>query len=134
MRKDVQAFLDAVEPDRRFREARALDAMFREATGWEPMLWSGSMIGYGVYDYTYKSGRTGSYFATGFAPRKAKLSVYIMPGYADFGEILNRLGKHTIGKSCLYLNKLEDADADVLTELIRAGVRDLETYWPVRPT
>lgn len=92
------------------------------------------MLGYGRYDYTYASGRTGSYFATGFAPRKAKLSIYIMPGYADFSGILGRLGKHSIGKSCLYLNKLEDADMDVLAELVRAGLADLAKSWPVRST
>ena len=92
------------------------------------------MLGYGKYDYTYASGRTGSYFATGFAPRKAKLSIYIMPGYADFSGILGRLGTHSVGKSCLYLNKLEDADMDVLAELVRAGLADLAKSWPVRST
>lgn len=98
------------------------------------MLWNGGMLGYGRYDYTYETGRTGTWFATGFAPRKAKLSIYIMPGYTDFGPILDRLGKHKKGKSCLYLNKLEDADLDVLAELIRAGLSDLATRWPVHPT
>ncbi len=128
---DVARFLAEVTPERRHREAAALDAFFREVTGWQPVLWSGNMLGYGKYDYTYASGRSGSYFATGFAPRKAKLSIYIMPGYADFGGILARLGKHTKGKSCLYLNKLEDADMDVLAELVRAGLEDLAGRWPV---
>lgn len=131
---DVSRFLDAVEPARRHTEAARLDAFFREVTGWQPVLWSGSMLGYGKYDYTYASGRTGSYFATGFAPRKAKLSIYIMPGYADFSGILGRLGTHSVGKSCLYLNKLEDADMDVLAELVRAGLADLAKSWPVRST
>jgi hypothetical protein len=69
-----------------------------------------------------------------FAPRKAKLSIYIMPGYTDFSNILTRLGKHTKGKSCLYLNKLADADTAVLEELIRAGLADLKTHWPVHAT
>jgi hypothetical protein len=129
---DVGDFLESVEPARRHREAAQLDAFFREVTGWQPVLWSGTMLGYGRYDYTYASGRTGSYFATGFAPRKAKLSIYIMPGYADFSQILGRLGPHSIGKSCLYLNKLEDADMDVLGELVRAGLENLAGIWPVR--
>ncbi|GLQ27876.1 DUF1801 domain-containing protein [Sulfitobacter pacificus] len=131
---DVGDFLESVEPARRHREAAQLDAFFRDVTGWQPVLWSGSMLGYGQYDYTYASGRTGRYFATGFAPRKAKLSIYIMPGYADFSGILERLGKHSKGKSCLYLNKLEDADLDVLAELVRAGLADLAKSWPVRST
>lgn len=131
---EVAPFLKSVTPERRLHEAQALDILFRTVTGWQPRLWSGNMIGYGYYDYTYASGRSGRYLATGFAPRKAKLSIYIMPGYADFGPILGRLGKHSIGKSCLYLNKLADADQDVLAELIRAGLRDLATHWPVQPT
>lgn len=121
-------------PERRHVEAAKLDTFFRNLTGWQPMLYPGGMLGYGRYDYSYKSGRTGSYFATGFAPRKAKLSIYIMPGYADFSALLARFGPHTKGKSCLYLNKLEDADMDVLGELIRAGLDDLATRWPVYAT
>ncbi len=131
---DAAAFLAAVAPPRRHDEARRLDALFREVTGWQPRLWRGGILGYGTYDYTYASGRSGTYFATGFAPRRARLSIYILPGYADFGPILNRLGKHRMGKSCLYLNALQDADPDVLTELIRAGLADLSRRWPVRPT
>lgn len=129
---EVAAFLAAVSPEKRQHEAARLDAFFREVTGWAPVLWSGSMLGYGSYDYTYASGRSGTYFATGFAPRKAKLSIYIMPGYGDFDGILARLGKHTKGKSCLYLNKLEDADLGVLAELVRAGLDDLDRRWPVK--
>lgn len=92
------------------------------------------MVGYGSYQYTYKSGREGTWFATGFAPRKAKLSIYIMPGYTDFSDILSRLGKHKIGKACLYANKLGDIDEDVLEELIRSGVQNLSEQWPVSPT
>jgi len=55
-----------------------------------------------------------------------------MPGYTDFGDILARLGKHSMGKSCLYLNKLNDVDEGVLSELIRAGLADLNETWPVR--
>jgi len=131
---DVQSFLASVTPERRQREGVALEKLFRDITGWEPRFYKGGMIGFGTYDYIYASGRSGSYFATGFAPRKAKLSIYIMPGYADFGGILDRLGKHTKGKSCLYLNKLEDADLDVLAELVSAGLDDLGSHWPVHAT
>lgn len=128
---DVEDFLTSVEPERRNREALELDTLFRKVTGWQPRLYQGGMLGYGTYDYTYASGHAGTAFATGFAPRKAKLSIYIMPGYANFAGILDRLGKHTIGKACLYLNKLPDADLEVLEELIRAGLDDLGTRWEV---
>lgn len=130
----VATFLCEDVPARRRDEAPRLDALFRAVTGWHPTLWRGNILGYGRYDYTYASGRTGTYFATGFAPREARMSVYIMPGYADFTPILARLGKHKIGKSCLYINKLEDIDLDVLEEVIRAGLADLRARWPVHPT
>ncbi|MBW4709803.1 DUF1801 domain-containing protein [Roseobacter sp. YSTF-M11] len=132
--EEVTAFLDSVAPERRHREAAQLDRMFRQVTGWRPRLWRSGILGYGSYDYTYASGRSGTHLATGFSPRKAKLSVYIMPGYTDFGHILADLGKHSIGKSCLYINKLEDVDMDVLGRLVRAGLDDLATRWPVHPT
>ena len=129
-----RAFVEGVEPARRREDGLALLDMFTRVTGFEPRMWGPSIIGFGRYDYTYKSGRTGSWFATGFAPRKAKLSIYIMPGYADFGHILTRLGKHKMGQSCLYLNKLDDVDMDVLAELVRAGLDNLATQWPVHAT
>ena len=130
---EVETCLDQV-PARRQDDARRLDALFREVTGWQPRLWRGGILGYGTYDYTYASGRSGTYLATGFAPRAAKLSIYIMPGYADFSHLLERLGKHSKGKSCLYLNKLADADLEVLGALVRAGLKDLESHWPVQPS
>ncbi len=125
-------WVQAVEPERRREEALALDALFRATSGFAPRIWSGGMVGYGAYDYTYASGRSGTWFATGFAPRKAKLSIYIMPGYADFGSILDRLGPHSMGKSCLYITRLARIDMDVLGELIAAGLEDLGRHWPVR--
>ncbi len=130
--EDFDAWLATVEPRRQAETVTLID-LFSSTTGFKPRLWSGNMVGFGRYDYTYASGRSGTWFATGFAPRKAKLSIYIMPGYADFGPILDRLGKHTIGKSCLYVNKLPDIDLGVLSELIRAGLDDLGKRWPVLP-
>jgi len=129
---DVTAFLDKVEPERRRTDAHRLDAIFREVTGFEPVMWGPSMIGYGKYHYIYDSGREGDFLATGFSPRKTAHSIYIMPGYADFGDILDRLGKHKTGRSCLYVNKLADIDEAVLRELIAAGLRDLNARWPVQ--
>ena len=130
----VADFLAGVEPARKRDDALALDRLFRRVTGWQPRLWGPSMIGYGAYHYVYDSGRKGDFLATGFSPRKTSLVVYIMPGYADFGDILARLGKHKLGKSCLYINKLADIDESVLEELIRAGLDDLASRWPVSPS
>ncbi len=108
-----------------------LDALFRRVTGFAPRMWGPSIIGYGRYRYTYDSGRSGEMCATGFSPRKAQTVVYIMPGYGDFAPILARLGKHKMGKSCLYITKLDDIDLAVLAELIGAGLAELGRRWPV---
>lgn len=130
----VETFLSAVEPEKKREDSLALDALFRRVTGWNPVMWGSSMVGYGSYHYRYASGREGDFLATGFAPRKANLSIHIMPGYQDYSAILDRLGKHKIGKSCLYLNKLADVDESVLEELIRTGLDDLGEKYPVTPS
>jgi hypothetical protein len=127
-------FIAAVDHPTRRADAVVMDAMFQDITGWKPLMWGPSMVGYGSYHYTYDSGRSGDFLATGFSPRKANMSIYIMPGYADFSDILARLGKHKIGKSCLYVNKLADIDLNVLQDLVRAGLEDLSSKWPVQAT
>lgn len=130
----VDDYIQSIEHPTRRADAIRLDEIFREVTGFEPQMWGPTMVGYGRYDYTYDSGHSGSSLATGFAPRKANQVVYILPGYTDFGDILDRLGKWKKGKSCLYINKLADIDEAVLAELIRAGLDDLATRWPVHPS
>jgi hypothetical protein len=129
----VTDFLDAVEPEYRRAEAVALDALFRKATGFAPRMWGPSIVGYGRYHYVYDSGRDGDFLATGFSPRAREISIYVMPGYADFGPILARLGPHRKGKSCLYVTRLDRIDTGVLAELIRAGLADLAARWAVHP-
>ena len=131
--KEVEDFIAAL-PDNRREEAQVLDALFRKTTGFQPRLWAGSMVGYGQYHYVYDSGREGDTMATGFRPAKAKISIYIMPGYEPYPDIAARLGKHKAGKSCWYVNKLDNIDLDVLGELIARGVTDLNKKWPVQPS
>lgn len=127
----AEDWLATVTPERQ-DEARQLLAIFAEETGFVAQNWSG-MAGFGRYDYTYDSGHSGSSMATGFAPRKAELVIYILPGYGDFSAILADLGKHRLGKSCLYLKRLEGVNIDALRRLIRAGLDDLGTRWTIHP-
>ncbi|MGJ8585848.1 MAG: DUF1801 domain-containing protein [Marinosulfonomonas sp.] len=131
---DVADFLANVAPSRRQQDAMVLDRLFQEVSGFQPQIWGTSIIGYGSYHYTYESGREGDSLATGFSPRKANLVIYIMPGYGDYSDLLVRLGKHKLGKSCLYLNSLKDVDLDVLKAIIRAGLDDLQKKWPIQPS
>ncbi len=132
--QSVSDFIAGIENPKRRADAEVLDDLFRRVTGWQPRMWGPTMVGYGQYHYTYDSGRSGDCLATGFSPRKANLVLYIMPGYTDFGHILDRLGKHKLGKACLYINKLADVEIDVVEEIVRAGLDDLATRWPVKPS
>ncbi len=132
----AEAFIAAVEHDGKRADARVLDALFRRVTGEEPVMWGPSMIGYGTYHYKYDSGREGDFLRTGFSPRKAKHSIYLMGGYCDDvtsaknKELLGRLGKHSLGKSCLYINKLADVDLAVLEELVRVNWEAMNRVYP----
>lgn len=130
---DVAGFIDGIEHPTRQADARILLDLFKRVTGYAPKMWGPSIIGFGRYAYTYETGHSGQALATGFSPRKANQVIYIMPGYSDFGPILDRLGKWKKGKSCLYINKLADVDLGVLEELVAAGLKDLETHWSVEP-
>ena len=130
---EAEAHIAAISDPVRRAEAPRLDAIFREVTGFAPRLWSGRMIGYGAYDYTYESGHSGTSLATGFAAAPRQITLYIMPGYAAFPEIMARLGRHRTGKACVYLARLDAVDEGALRDLIRAGLDDLATRWRVRP-
>ncbi len=126
---DVSAFLAAVEPARRREDGLALRELFGRITGLPAKMWGPSMVGYGSYHYRYDSGREGDAMLTGFSPRKANLSLYIMPGFNAYADLLARLGKHKHSVSCLYLNKLADIDLSVLEELIRRGFEDMKARY-----
>lgn len=124
-------FIATVEHPTRRSDAETLLALMSKVTGWEPKMWGPAIIGYGEYHYKYESGREGDFMRTGFSPRKQNMVVYIMPGYTNFDPILDRLGKHKKGKSCLYINKLADVDLEVLEELIQAGLDDMAKKYPL---
>lgn len=128
---DPLDFINSVEHPTRKADALVLFDLYKRITGYEPKMWGPTIIGFGRYSYTYDSGHSGDSLASGFSPRKASLSIYIVPGYQDYDHILARLGKYKIGKSCLYVNKLADVDMAVLEELIKTGLNDLNKIWPV---
>ncbi|GAB1478564.1 hypothetical protein MASR2M74_11110 [Paracoccaceae bacterium] len=128
----VGAFLDAVTPPARAAEARQLAALFAEVTGYPPRVW-GSILGFGRYAYRYESGHSGESPAIGFAPRKAEIVLYLPPRFSAAAPLLADLGPHRLGKSCLYLRRLDGVDMQVLRRLIRAGLEDLARCWTVLP-
>lgn len=115
-------YLAAVEPAAKRADAEAIDALLRRVSGEEPRMWGPSIIGYGSYHYKYDSGREGDAPRLGFSPRKAATVLYIADGFARHEALMNKLGKFTTGKSCLYVKKLADVDMAVLEELARESL------------
>lgn len=118
----VDAFLDAVPDEQRRDDCRAVLAMMRDATGVEPKMWGGSMVGFGRYRYKYDSGREGEWPVIAFSPRKSDLTLYLMSGADEFPDLMAKLGKFKTGKSCLYIKRLADVDRAVLGRLIKKSV------------
>ena len=123
----VEDFLNAIEHPTRKKDGFELLQIMKEITKKKAKMWGPSIVGFGIYHYKYKTGREGDMPLVGFSPRKQSLSVYIMPGFEEYMDILGRLGKHKIGKSCLYINKLADVDISVLKELIEKSIEHTVT-------
>ena len=118
----VENFINAVDNEQKRRDSWDLIALMKDITGSEPKMWGSSLVGFGQYHYKYASGREGNFFITGFSPRKAALTVYVMPGFDAYEKQLSRLGPYKTGKSCLYLRNLNVVDREVLEEIIRDSV------------
>jgi hypothetical protein len=124
--KSVSEFLNTIENDELRKDSKVLLKIFKEVTGMEPKMWGSSIIGFGEYTYYRSNGDEGTFMATGFSPRKSGPTLYIMPGYQDYGDLLKDIGPHKMGKSCLYLKRLEGIDIDILKKLIKLGLKDLK--------
>ena len=118
----VHQFIQTVADERKRRDCRTLNKIMGDAVGRKGRMWGPSIIGFGSYHYKYDSGREGDAFLTGFSPRAQNMTVYIMPGFSKYEATLKKLGKHKLGKSCLYIKKLEDVDLDILTDIIKDSV------------
>ncbi|MBK8497800.1 MAG: DUF1801 domain-containing protein [Flavobacteriales bacterium] len=118
----VDAFIDK-QPEAVAGDCRAIMKLMKKATGEEPKMWGASIVGFGRYAYEGASGRSGEWMVTGFSPRKTNLTLYIMMGFEKEAAQMKKLGKHTTGKSCLYIKRLGDVDMKVLEELIVKGVK-----------
>ena len=120
--KSVAGFLAGIKDRHRRRDCQTILQIMRSVTGARPKMWGTGMVGFGSYRYTYASGREGDWPLTGFSPRKQNLTVYIMTGFRGHDRLMQRLGKHKTGSSCLYLDSLDDVDKTALRMLIRKSV------------
>lgn len=129
--QEVLDYILGLEPEGRRQDALTLHELFKKVTGQSARLWTGGIIGFGQYHYTYASGHSGSASRLAFAPRKGKISLYTLLDSKEQPEILSRLGKHKAAVGCLYVNKLADIDQGVLEELLRLTWQRMGELYPM---
>lgn len=126
----VEGFLKSVENEKRREDSFVVLDLMKEVTGEKPTMWGTSIVGFGSYHYKGASGREGDWMKVGFSPRKQSMTLYIMDGFGSYDSLLNKLGKYKTGKSCLYINKLEDVDQTVLRELVKQSFKSMSGASP----
>jgi hypothetical protein len=126
----VEAFLNSVADERKRADAFKVLRMMQEESGEPPRMWGDSIVGFGRYHYRYASGHTGDWPLVAFSPRKQNLTLYIMTGFDQYEDLRAGLGKHKVGKSCLYINRLSDVDESTLRELIKRSVEHMRATNP----
>lgn len=117
----VAAFLSTVADPAMRRDAKALVALMKAATGARPRMWGPSIVGFGDWHYEYESGREGDWFVMGFSPRKSGLTLYLMPGLRKLAPLLEKLGRHKTSAGCLYIRRLADVDPVALRKILRSA-------------
>ena len=127
---DVTAFIDGVADETQRADAHEIAAMMARLSGAPPKMWGPSIIGFGSYHYKYDSGREGDSLRVGFSPRKGQTVLYLIDGYAGKEAQLARLGKHKLGKSCLYIKRLSDVDMVVLEEMVAETLGYMAKTYP----
>jgi hypothetical protein len=123
----VTEFLNRIPDEKKRQDSFTILELMRRVTDAEPKMWGDSIVGFGNYHYKYASGREGDYFLAGFSPRKQNLTLYIMAGFDQYDELLQKLGKYSTGKSCLYIKRVEDIDLATLRELVKQSVDHMIT-------
>jgi hypothetical protein len=119
----VSKFLASLPDDQQRQDSQTLLAMLQTATKAQPKMWGDSIVGFGSYHYVGKSGREGDWFVAGFSPRKQNLTLYMLGGWEPDTDLLAKLGKHSLGKGCLYIKRLDDVNQPALKKLIASALR-----------
>jgi len=126
----VEGFLNKIPNEVRRKDGFDLLEIMKSQIKTEPKMWGPTIVGFGSYHYKYETGHEGDAPLTGFSPRSSSLSVYLSPEFEKKDELLEKLGKHKMAKSCLYINKLADVDVKVLKQIIKASVAAVRTKYP----
>lgn len=122
---NVEDFINSVDGDAKKVDAFQILDIYKRVTSEAPKMWGESMIGFGKYHYkSERSKQEGDWPLAAFSPRKQSLTLYIMPGFNDYTDLLDKLGKHKTSKACLYINKLSDVDVNILEQLVKRSYDD----------
>jgi hypothetical protein len=125
----VESYLSAIEDETRRKDCEDLVSMMTRITNFKPVMWGTSLVGFGSYHYKYDSGHEGDSFLVGFSSRKSDISIYIMGTCPGLDELLAKLGKHKMGKGCLYVRKLSDVDLNVLEQIIAGSFAERKRHY-----
>jgi hypothetical protein len=129
----VRDFLKRIEPLEKRTDSLTLLKLFEEVTGEKAKLWGASIVGFGQYHYeSERSKQKGDWPLTGFSPRKANLTIYIMPGFKEYGDLMAKLGKYKTSVSCLYVKRLSSIDLKVLAVLIKKSMKEMKKRYNVK--
>lgn len=122
-KENVTDFIAAIADEGRHKECKELLKLFKEVTKEKPVIWGNGVVGFGTFHYkSERSRQEGDWYVTGFSPRKQNFTIYIMPGFSGYPDLMKKLGRFKTGGGCLYINKLADVDTKVLKELISRAV------------
>ena len=124
----VKEFLNQITDKERRDDCFTVAKIMEEITGDKPKMWGPSIVGFGTWHYKYATGREGDWPVTAFSPRKKDLTLYIMMGFQKHTELMQKLGKHSTGKSCLYIKRLSDIHVPTLKKLIKTSIKELHDY------
>ena len=126
--QSVKEFLNKIPEAERRADCFAVAKIMEEISGEKPKMWGPSIVGFGSYHYKYASGHEGDWPMMGFSPRKKDLTLYIMMGFEKHADLMEKLGKHSASKSCLYIKRLSDVHIPTLMKLMKIGLKDLKAY------
>lgn len=126
----VDDFLDTIDDEKKQKDSRVLLDIYTRLTGKPAKMWGSSIIGFDMYHYkSERSSQEGDWPMVAFSPRKQNLTLYVMTGFTEFGDLLKDLGKHKTSVGCLYINKLADVDLKVLEKIITRAYEDMKKQY-----
>jgi hypothetical protein len=126
----VDAFLDTIADLDRRRDARRIVELLEALTGTKARMWGEGIVGCGTYRRTYANGRSEEWMLVAMSPRKARITLYIAPGFQGQTELMTVLGKYQAGKGCIHIKRLADIDLPNLKRLVSASIAHLRERYP----